>query len=969
MYADMWPFRSKQKVQPSDVSMPFQVEGEDMLIPLTALDRKLSGFGRRATQGPAALRASILNQWLEEDRVVNLGESLLLTPNAWLTADPDDQAALGLGKPHPFRTRLRANGTLSRSDFSLALELIPPPGVSGSFWRRESIFLFNGIDRYVLDAATYTLFQAVEQFKDRTPEERTHDVQLAAIARIRELAVAAGTALDGYLQDEDAIIPTQITIRLQQTEDGGLLLEPNIDGVDPNDLVQGLDRHRHDVPAVVTLPSADGQKRRRIVLSDTLRAGTRQLRKWRRLDAHQAERFFQSPEQFIDPDLVNIDDLGARVAGIGRATSTLFTLVTREPQSWTPSEVSLVLRRLDGESLTVPFQRLDDLTVLETALETARTQGAPIFSYEGHRLPATAETVEHLQTLREALEAIHRSPDADTIQAVMPSDESPDGPNVILVKDNLEDVDYVEGGDGNDCSIVELETVPDLMPGVKLLPHQIRGIAWLQAAARAGKPGVLLADDMGLGKTLQILAFWRWYRTCRSEAGPMLVIAPVALLENWEAEARKFLSVVNLQILPLHGAGIDRVRQPGTTGHELGTGEPVRKLNLSKLAREALILTNYETIRNYQFSIATVDWGMVVLDEAQKAKNPLAIQTRAIKAIKADFRIVATGTPVENNLGDLWSLVDIAHPGHLNSFTTFRQEYAPETGGEIDPVSLQTLVNRVRPTMLRRMKADILKDLPERYEHIEPVEMSTFQQRVYQRVLGSINAAEGRRGTLLSGLHHLRLVSVHPCLLEAGGEFQVQLGQLTKESPKLAKVLDIIEGWKCKREKGVLYAREKAVQRLLQLLLEDRFARPVAIVNGETPAVTNAREGLGSRMPAGRTRKQILDRFQASEGFGVIILSPEAVGYGLTLTAANHVIHVTRLWNPAKEEQATDRVYRIGQTRDVHVHLPISRSVGFPSFDEVLHGLLQQKRTLARNILHPVASGDIQQDLLAKVLG
>jgi hypothetical protein len=969
----MWPFRPRQSVPASDAGLPFQVDGEDLLIARAALDRQGSRPGRQTAPDSATLRASVLEQWLEEDRVIDLGESLLLTPDAWFTADPDDRAVLGLGKPHPFRTHLRARGSLSGPDFSLTLELVPPPGNSALGWRRESIFLSDGSERYLLDAATYAVFRAVETFKDRTPDERTHDTQLAAIARIRELAVAAGTHLDGYLQDEEAIVPTQITIRLQTTEDGGLLLDPDIEGIESDELVEGLDRHRHDVPAVVTLSGSKGQKRRRVVLSDTLRAGARQVRKWRRLDAREAEHFLQAPEQFIDPDLVNLDDLGARVLGIGRAPSTMHPLVAREPRSWTPSEVSLVLRRLDGESLTVPLQRPEDLDPLESALEEARAQGVPTFTYEGHRLPATAGTAEQLQTLRQAVEELNRMPEAEAEEPERPKEEAPEdepgGPKVLIVKDNLEDVEYVEGGGLDHRSTSEMEPVPGLLPGVELLPHQKRGIAWLQEATRAGKPGVLLADDMGLGKTLQVLAFWRWYLANRQGTGPMLVIAPVALLENWEAEARKFLSVEVLEVLALHGSGIDRVRHPGTAGHELGAGEPVRKLDLSKLSREALVLTNYETVRNYQFSMATVDWGLVVLDEAQKAKNPLALQTRAIKALKAGFRIVATGTPVENDLGDLWSLVDIAHPGHLNSLASFRRDFAPGTGGGIEPARLQALVKRIKPTMLRRMKADILRDLPERREHVEPVEMSNHQQRAYQRVLGDIKASGGRREVVLQGLHHLRLVSVHPCLLESGGEVQVHVGRISQESPKLARVLDIVEGWKRSGEKGVLFAREKSVQRLLQLLLEDRFGTPVAIVNGETPAVQQTRDVPGRRMMSGRTRKQILDRFQASAGFGMIILSPEAVGYGLTLTAANHVIHVTRLWNPAKEDQATDRVYRIGQTRDVHVHLPMSRANGFVSFDEVLHGLLEDKRNLARNVLHPVGNLDLHQDLLTKILG
>ena len=967
----MWKW--KQSSPDPAPALEFVVTDDALRLPLVADTDPLAWLQDLSARSPdtlAGVRARVLRQWLEEDRAVPGEGGLHVTFESFFEADPADIHALDLAPASPFRHRLRARGAFSDPDFTLELDRLPAPGFALHGWVRQGVFLTGGSGRVLLDRAHHDLYRAVEAFARREDADRSHDAHLTSFARIRLLAEAAGVVLDDYLAGEEAIVPGEVSVALEPTADGGLLVRPELEGIDVATLEHGLDRHRHDVPPVLTLPGQAPSDRRRVVLTPRIREGVRQVRKLRRLTPAEAERFTRHPELFLDPDKVKLDDLGARVLSIGQVTSTMHPLIAREPRSWMPDEVSLVLERADGEVTTLAFRRLEDHQPLLDAYSRADASGDATFEFAGHRLATGTETRSKLETLQDALHQIARKPDDVAPEKKQSGDApaGPDGPKVILVKENLDDLAYVETAVDTTLPASAMEPIPDLLDGVTLLPHQERGIAWMQHACRHGKPGVLLADDMGLGKTLQILAFWRWFARVQPDAGPLLVIAPVALLENWDAEVQKFLDVPLRGILPLHGGSLERIRLSGTQGHELGAGEPVRKLDIGRIQRCSLVLTNYETVRNYQFSLATVDWGIVVLDEAQKAKNPLALQTRAIKALKARFRILATGTPVENDLGDLWSLVDIAHPGHLGSLSDFRKNHAPVPGGTIAPERMHALVERISPTMLRRMKVSILRDLPPKHEHPIAIEMSAVQQRVYQRILGDIRSSASTRDVMLQALHHLRLVSVHPALVETGQEGRVQLKHLKSESPKLAEVLAIVQRWQLAGEKGILFAREKVVQRLLQRLLEERFGTPVAIVNGETPA-TDARRSGDSVQGAGRTRKQLLDRFQASPGFGMIILSPEAVGYGLTLTEANHVVHVTRLWNPAKEDQATDRVYRIGQTRPVHVHLPMATASGFASFDGVLHRLLTEKRALASSILHPVGQMDMNDDLIRMVCG
>ena len=514
-------------------------------------------------------------------------------------------------------------------------------------------------------------------------------------------------------------------------------------------------------------------------------------------------------------------------------------------------------------------------------------------------------------------------------------------------------------------------------------PHQLTGVQWITGLAQENEGG-LLADDMGLGKTFMALSAIDQLYKLQPEGEtkkPALIVAPLSLLENWKDEVDKtfseppFQSIVILQ----SGADLNTYRSGGVeirNQDTLDEGEADIKysLHVGKVygpdrldMPERLVITTYQTLRDYQFSLCKIDWGMVVFDEAQNIKNPNALQTRAAKGLKADFKLVATGTPVENSLADFWCLLDTSNPGHLSSYQDFRESYVTPivraAGDEIEEVRTRVgreLRTNVGPLMLRRLKEDNLEGLPEKliYVGIASEEwrfldslqrmMSGHQLDSYNATLGSQEAAEGNQ--VLGCLQRLRDVSLHPRLADQGRldipDRRKHLAELFKESAKMQSLLDTLEQIRQRKEKCIIFSVNKRLQQFLSLALGIWFdLGPLSIINGDAKAVAKR-----ASVP---TRKSMITDFEAVEGFNIIIMSPVAAGVGLTVVGANNVIHYERHWNPAKEAQATDRVYRIGQKKDVNIYIPILHHPELESFDANLHRLLSKKTSLKDAVVTP----------------
>jgi superfamily II DNA or RNA helicase len=432
----------------------------------------------------------------------------------------------------------------------------------------------------------------------------------------------------------------------------------------------------------------------------------------------------------------------------------------------------------------------------------------------------------------------------------------------------------------------------------ELRPYQRRGLGWLAAMCELGLGGCL-ADDMGLGKTVQMIALQLHRR-----AGPMLVVCPASLLGNWERELARFAPA--LPVRRYHGGG----------------------RHLAEVAADEVVLATYGMVRRDRAELAEVGWDLVVADEAQHVKNPLSRGARELRAIPAMARVALTGTPVENRLSDLWSILDWTTPGLLGSLEGFRRRVAIPVERYEDADVRDRFARSVRPFLLRRRKVDpdIAPELPAKTEtdRVVPLtpEQATLYEAVVREALDRISRTEGmaRRGMVLALLTALKQICNHPA------QYLKQAGPLPARSGKLAALDELLEVILDEGESALVFTQYVAMARLLESHLRQRGVGTL-LLHGGVPA---------------RRRDQMVAAFQAGAA-PVFLLSLKAGGVGLNLTRATHVLHYDRWWNPAVEDQATDRAYRIGQDRPVQVH----RLVTEGTVEDRIARLLASKRALA----------------------
>ncbi len=482
-------------------------------------------------------------------------------------------------------------------------------------------------------------------------------------------------------------------------------------------------------------------------------------------------------------------------------------------------------------------------------------------------------------------------------------------------------------------------------------------------------PGGLLADDMGLGKTLQVLCFLEWHHAKYSSEQPYLIVAPIALLENWQSEYPKFFDRGSLDFITLYGKELQAFKRE--IGYEMPEIEGAERfpelrqrrggLDVDRLRTAKLVLTTYETVRDFQLDLGLIPWAAVVIDEAQRIKTPGTLVTNAVKALKTDFRLALTGTPVENSLMDLWCITDFVAPGYLDSAKNFNRNFChPLKRPDTDIRALgDKSRKRIGVHFKRRLKTDILHDLPQKHIHVEACqrEMPSRQADRYLAALQSVHESESEGpqtpNSILRVLHQLRDISDHPLLADSEWE-NVSTPELIEQSAKLLVTVELLKKIAHAEEKVILFAERRKTQHLLKRVIQERFGlADISIVNGDTPG--SARRENSMKL----SRQQAVNRFQVASGFNAIIMSPLAAGVGLNITEANHVIHYSRWWNPAKEDQASDRVYRIGQTRPVHIYLPMATHPEFRTFDIILHELLERKRQLSQGTLFPTEQAEV----------
>ena len=493
------------------------------------------------------------------------------------------------------------------------------------------------------------------------------------------------------------------------------------------------------------------------------------------------------------------------------------------------------------------------------------------------------------------------------------------------------------GGELEDS--LEVTGTPEGFVG-KLRPYQERGVAWIELLERIGL-GACLADDMGLGKTATVLALVQAERATPSErsparrrsgrtragsgaashqGGPTLVVCPTSVVGNWQREAERFTPELGVQVH--HGAA--------RAGAE----------HLAQQVRRAdLVITSYSLLDRDRKALAGIEWSRIVLDEAQNVKNPEAKQTKAARALRAPRRLALTGTPVEHHLGELWSIMEILNPGLLGSAASFRERFALPIERYRDQDAAERLRTVTQPFVLRRVKTDrtIITDLPEKIEMKVPCQLTREQVTLYQAVvdemLRRIDETDGieRKGLVLATMLRLKQVCNHPAQYLGDGS---ALGNRSGKLERTVEILsEVIEG----REKALVFTQFAAMGEMIRSHLQHSLGCRVAFLHGGVPR---------------KRRDEMVRAFQEPDAAGgpgspIMVLSLKAGGTGLNLTAANHVVHFDRWWNPAVENQATDRSFRIGQRRDVQVRKLMCSG----TLEERIDEMIESKRDLAERIV------------------
>lgn len=455
-----------------------------------------------------------------------------------------------------------------------------------------------------------------------------------------------------------------------------------------------------------------------------------------------------------------------------------------------------------------------------------------------------------------------------------------------------------------------------------LRPYQQEGVQWLFLLSGLGL-GACLADDMGLGKTLQVLSLLLLHQKKRQNGSkkPSLLIVPASLLGNWKREASHFTPSLNL--LFAHPSEADSE----TLAHLKRSPE-----TLLELEKIDLVVTTYAMVAKQKW-LLNIHWNLLILDEAQAIKNQGTKQSLAVKAVKSHSRIALTGTPIENRLSDLWSLFDFLNPGLLGSSSRFK-EYVKEL--QKAPHQFESLRKLTSPYILRRMKTDskIISDLPEKIETSTYCHLTKKQAHDYQAVLSTLKISlettdhKNRRAIVLQTLMRLKQICNHPTQFNGEGDY------LPKQSGKFTRLAEICEELSSRQEKVLIFTQFSEIIHPIANYLTSIFRRPGLSLHGSTPI---------------QERKKRVEEFQDENGPPFFVLSLRAGGTGLTLTAATHVIHFDRWWNPAVENQATDRAFRIGQKKNVQVHKFITRG----TIEEKIDEMITSKKSLANDVLAP----------------
>jgi SNF2 family DNA or RNA helicase len=777
---------------------------------------------------------------------------------------------------------------------------------------------------YTIPEHVFQALENVEEFNNLKNRKEKSKGYLY-FAKLKKSCDNKDVVLDSLLLNQEIIYPEKIKLGIE-IEGDEVRINPSIDGVES--FAEHFDK-RNRVKNHYDFRDENNVKTR-VLIDEESNNLLEQLEKIKEKSVYRGEEVKELVEkatEIFDSELVDLTALfGERVLGMQVFIPPAIPVINKLHSEWVP-----------GFLVTYEYVLVNDeydYILLKNAYLTSKEAELESVYYKGKNF--------HLEPVRSVLRISKL-----LFEEKRPIDESEiqkEFKEFLVVKDNVEELESLSVVENLKPEDFKIRLASNFNPEFELKEHQVQGVAWLQTSFFELKlPGVLLADDMGLGKTLQILYFLESLKEhLKDQNKPVLIVCPSSLLENWMQEYSRFFKDHTFDILVLKG----------------NSTSELKGLREGSFKRPPICFTTYETMRSNAVGFCAMNWGVVVLDEAQKIKNPSALVTHTAKGLKTDFKIAMTGTPVENSLLDLWCLIDFCVPGRLGSVKQFNRSVNNQ---ELDSDKIREIID---PLFLRRLKSDVAKDLPQKYEYYPKEALKGSQLDLYMNVLNQLSHLKKndllKGAAMLSAIFQMKSIIDHVEMVKAEQEINLDsLGYAAKIKLSLAIIQEIKE----KGEKVIVFTEKRKMQFILRHMFKKEYGLSVDVVNGDVPSTSTYNDTV-------LTRQSLVDKFHQVDGFNIIIMSPIAAGFGLNVVGANHVIHYSRHWNPAKEQQATDRVYRIGQTKDVHIYYPIATLPdATASFDEILDNRLRRKKALSDDVMFPsesivVSNEEILHDLL-----
>ena len=788
-------------------------------------------------------------------------------------------------------------------------------------------------ETYTTPCHIYKSLQLIEKINN----EHNHEQKLHYIKQLREVMPFKDFKADGTLQEVEVVLATKFCLDIADQETFKaipIFVEEEDEqrrSVLPNNHCQEYQNKFLQSNRVRT--STQVARNKFVVLDKTIEKVMNVVKETHSKSISERRALYINPIAYLTKKLG--DDYGTeldaifiineqykadRIKFIGIWHPKTQSYLPSERNEWFPKDCIGVM--LDNEYV---FVKPDDLDKTISSVERAIEKNQATVDIEGQTIKASGENVD-------LLKAVHNKRDEVAKELNKKKEKEEQTRVAPIIEDNIEDFLFRDKISPRQQQEI---FIPNCLKIEKLYPHQQKGVQWLQESWNKGKRGVLLADDMGLGKTIQALVFLAWIRQLQDDnkldKKPLMIVGPTGLLKNWQAEHAKCLQQPGLgELIEGYGTELAKLKK---LGHR-------RCVDRCKSAQ--WLLTTYDSLASNEAIFREIEWQVIVFDECQAIKNPSVFRTDMAKAMAAQFTVAVTGTPVENRLSDLWCITDTAYPGLLGKYKEFREEYEKNSDnhGKLTKLLKE---HKPPPFMVRRMKEGHIKGLPKKTEIVREEQMPDKQLEGYLKVTEAVNAVNaGYRGKSLTIIQHLKAASLCP-------HFAPDLSddEFLNSSARLIALRKILDEIKARDEKVLIFLASRKLQEKLLPILQRRYQldRQPLLINGT--------------MSSAARQNKVDDFQQMGDGFFIMVIAPKAGGTGLTLTKANNVIHLERWWNPAVEDQCSDRVYRIGQDKDVNVYVPLAvhpqlKKFG-GGFDKTLHKLLTAKRELSRKVIVPTA--------------